>query len=100
MFRAEDVMPVTVSTPMRWRWLTRGSWGGEGGPPAHPGMIETGLVAESPPASEDPPRILYEQDEAVRDGVVQSWFAGPYHSPQSGADDASRDLLCCLTERS
>ena len=37
--------------------------------------------------------ILYEQDEAVRDGVFKLFATN--HSPQSGATTL-RDLLCCL----
>jgi len=37
--------------------------------------------------------ILYEQDQAVRDGVFKLFATN--HSPQSGAQSL-RDLLCCL----
>ena len=37
--------------------------------------------------------ILYEQDQAVRDGVFKLFATN--HSPESGAQSL-RDLLCCL----
>ena len=40
--------------------------------------------------------ILYEQDEAVRDGVFKLFATN--HSPASGATTL-RELLCCLPQR-
>ena len=37
--------------------------------------------------------IVYEQDDAVRQGVFKLFATN--HSPESGADSL-RDLLCCL----
>ena len=85
VFRAEDVIPV----PCHPDALAMGyalKLAGKVTPLT--GMIEPDVLINAGRNT-----ILYEQDEAVRDGVFKLFATN--HSPQSGATTL-RDLLCCL----
>lgn len=85
VFRPEDVIPV----------------------PCHPDSLAMGYALKLgdkvvPLTGMIPPEVLieggrntivFEQDDAVRDGIFKLFSTN--HSPQSGADSL-RDLLCCL----
>jgi uncharacterized radical SAM superfamily Fe-S cluster-containing enzyme len=85
VFRPEDVIPVPChpdSLAMAYALKLAGK--------VTPltGMIEPDVLINGGRNT-----ILYEQDEAVRDGVFKLFATN--HSPQSGATTL-RDLLCCL----
>ena len=85
VFRAEDVIPV----PCHPDALAMGyalKLAGKVTPLT--GMIEPDVLINAGRNT-----ILYEQDQAVRDGVFKLFATN--HSPQSGATTL-RDLLCCL----
>jgi uncharacterized radical SAM superfamily Fe-S cluster-containing enzyme len=85
VFRPEDVIPVPChpdSLAMAYALKLAGK--------VTPltGMIEPNVLINAGRNT-----ILYEQDEAVRDGVFKLFATN--HSPQSGATTL-RELLCCL----
>jgi len=85
VFRAEDVIPVPCH-PDALAMAYALKWAGKVTPLT--GMIEPDVLINAGRNT-----ILYEQDEAVRDGVFKLFATN--HSPQSGATTL-RDLLCCL----
>ena len=85
VFRAEDVIPVPCH-PDALAMAYALKLAGKVTPLT--GMIEPDVLINAGRNT-----ILYEQDEAVRDGVFKLFATN--HSPQSGATTL-RDLLCCL----
>ena len=85
VFRAEDVIPVPCH-PDALAMAYALKWAGKVTPLT--GMIEPDVLINAGRNT-----ILYEQDQAVRDGVFKLFATN--HSPQSGATTL-RDLLCCL----
>jgi uncharacterized radical SAM superfamily Fe-S cluster-containing enzyme len=85
VFRSEDVIPVPChpdSLAMAYALKL------EGKVVPLTGMIEPEVLINGGRNT-----ILYEQDQAVRDGVFKLFATN--HSPESGAQSL-RDLLCCL----
>ncbi|MGH7626983.1 MAG: radical SAM protein [Gemmatimonadaceae bacterium] len=85
VFRAEDVIPVPChpdSLAMAYALKAGGQM-----------LPLTGLIDPQVLISGGRNTIVYEQDDAVREGIFKLFATN--HSPQSGAATL-RDLLCCL----
>jgi len=85
LFRAEDVIPVPChpdSLGMAYALKMNGK-----------AVPLTGLIDPQILINGGRNTIVYEQDEAVKAGIVKLFATN--HSPQSGATSL-RDLLCCL----